>query len=291
MLLTAKPYIAVIQGAEKLAKTEILLSCMFLSDSEEIIKRSHITSDTVKINQCDEENYKEENICNALMRTFSVTDRGLTKSRNLAISKSQADICIICDDDEIFNEGYEKAVLRAYDALPDADIIIFDMVDRPLKWGDSIKKLSYIDLMSVSSWQITFRRVKLLASGVLFDENMGAGAGNGAEEEFRFLTQCRKAKLRIYHNPFRLASVAQTQSTWCKGFDEEFFVNRGNTTRYIMGLPLSVLYAAYYAFAKRKQLSGMSMLRAFSYTVKGIKENRLTKLKKGIKKWKRYSDL
>lgn len=283
MLLTAKPYIAVIQGAEKLAKTEILLSCMFLSDSKEMIKRSHITSDTVIINQCDEENYKEENICNALLRTFSVTDRGLTKSRNLAISKSQADICIICDDDEIFNEGYEKAVLSAYDALPDADIIIFDMVDRPLKWGNSIKRLGYIDLMSVSSWQITFRREKLLASGVLFDENMGAGSGNGAEEEFRFLTQCRKAKLRIYHYPFRLASVAQTQSTWFKGFDEEFFVNRGNTTRYIMGLPLSVLYAAYYAFAKRKQLSGMSMLRAFSYTVKAIKENRLTKLKKGKK--------
>lgn len=283
MLLTAKPYIAVIQGAEKLAKTEILLSCMFLSDSEEMIKRSHITSDTVIINQCDEENYKEENICNALIRTFSVTDRGLTKSRNLAISKSQADICIICDDDEIFNEGYEKAVSSAYDALPDADIIIFDMVDRPLKWGSSIKRLGYIDLMSVSSWQITFRREKLLASGVLFDENMGAGSGNGAEEEFRFLTQCRKAKLRIYHYPFRLASVAQTQSTWFKGFDEEFFVNRGNTTRYIMGLPLSVLYAAYYAFAKRKQLSGMSMFRAFSYTVKGIKENRLTKLKKGKK--------
>ena len=283
MLLTAKPYIAVIQGAEKLAKTEILLSCMFLSDSKEMIKRSHITSDTVIINQCDEENYKEENICNALLRTFSVTDRGLTKSRNLAISKSQADICIICDDDEIFNEGYEKAVSSAYDALPDADIIIFDMVDRPLKWGNSIKRLGYIDLMSVSSWQITFRREKLLASGVLFDENMGAGSGNGAEEEFRFLTQCRKAKLRIYHYPFRLASVAQTQSTWFKGFDEEFFVNRGNTTRYIMGLPLSVLYAAYYAFAKRKHLSGMSMLRAFSYTVKGIKENRLTKLKKGKK--------
>ena len=283
MLLTAKPYIAVIQGAEILAKTEILLSCMFLSDSKEMIKRSHITSDTVIINQCDEENYKEENICNALIRTFSVTDRGLTKSRNLAISKSQADICIICDDDEIFNEGYEKAVSSAYDALPDADIIIFDMVDRPLKWGNSIKRLGYIDLMSVSSWQITFRREKLLASGVLFDENMGAGSGNGAEEEFRFLTQCRKAKLRIYHYPFRLASVAQTQSTWFKGFDEEFFVNRGNTTRYIMGLPLSVLYAAYYAFAKRKQLSGMSMLRAFSYTVKGIKENRLTKLKKGKK--------
>lgn len=264
-------------------KTEILLSCMFLTDSKEMIERSHIVSDTVIINQCDENGYKEENIGGAFIRTFSVTDRGLTKSRNLAISESQADICIICDDDEVFAVGYEKAVSDAYDNLPDADIIIFDMVDRPLKWGESIKKLSAKDIMSVSSWQITFKRNALLSKGILFDENMGAGSGNGAEEEFRFLTQCRKAKLNIYHYPFRLASVAQSQSTWFSGFNEEFFINRGNTTRYIMGLPLSVLYAAYYAFAKRKQLTDMSMFKAFSYTLKGIKENRLTKLHKGKK--------
>ena len=83
---------------------------MFLSDSEEMIKRSHITSDTVIINQCDEDGYKEEKIDNALIRTFSTKDRGLTRSRNMAISKSQADVCIICDDDEIFSDGYEKAV-------------------------------------------------------------------------------------------------------------------------------------------------------------------------------------
>ncbi|MFR4023002.1 MAG: hypothetical protein ACLTZI_08280 [[Eubacterium] siraeum] len=40
-------------------KTEILLSCMFLNDSEEMIKRSHITSDTIIVNQCDEDGYKK----------------------------------------------------------------------------------------------------------------------------------------------------------------------------------------------------------------------------------------
>ena len=178
-----------------MAKTEILLSCMFLSDSEEMIKRSHITSDTVIINQCDEDGYKEENIGAAFVRTFSVKDRGLTKSRNLAISKSDADICIVCDDDEVFSDGYEKAVENAYDSLPDADVIIFDMVNRPLKWGDTVKKLGYRDIMSVSSWQITFRREKLLAAGVRFDENMGAGSGNGAEEEFRFLVCIHRKRI------------------------------------------------------------------------------------------------
>ena len=107
----------------------------------------------------------------------------------------------------------------------------------------------------------------------------GFGADLGAEKFFDI--KCRKAGLKIYHYPYELATVAQTQSTWFKGFDREFFVNRGNTTRYIMGLPLSVLYAAYYAFAKRKQLTDISMFKAFSYTLAGIKENRLNKLKKG----------
>ena len=180
---------------------------MFLNDSEEMIKRSHITSDTVIINQCNEDGYKEEHIGDAFVRTFSVKERGLTKSRNLAISKSVADVCIICDDDEVFSQGYEEAVQEAYSSLPQADIIIFDMAQRPHKWGDSIKKLGYRDIMSVSSWQITFRRETLLAKGIRFDENMGAGSGNGAEEEFRFLTQCRKAGLKIYHYPYELATV------------------------------------------------------------------------------------
>lgn len=43
---------------------------MFLNDSEEMIKRSHITSDTIIINQCDEDGYKEERIGDAFVRTF-----------------------------------------------------------------------------------------------------------------------------------------------------------------------------------------------------------------------------
>ena len=41
-----------------------------------------------------------------------------------------------------------------------------------------------------------------------------------------------------------IADVAQTKSTWFKGYNEEFFVNRGNTTRYIMGYVPALVYAA-----------------------------------------------
>lgn len=260
-------------------KFEILLSCMNLGD-EDIISRSKITSDTLIVNQCGEDGYREYNRGGSLIRIFSVNDRGLTKSRNFAIGHSEANICLLCDDDEVFLDGCEEKIVTAYKKLPDADIIIFDIENHPAKWGKSIKKLGYRDIMSVSSWQISFRRESLLKAGVRFDENMGAGTQNGAEEEFKFLSDCRKAGLNIYYYPAVIASVAQEQSTWFSGFDEKFFINRGNTTRYIMGLPLSVAYAFYYAFAKRKKISAdMKWTRAFRLTLKGIRENRLTKLK------------
>ena len=105
-------------------------------------------------------------------------------------------MCIICDDDEVFSQGYERSGSRRLTAVfCRKRISSYSIWRKDLdKWGDSIKKLGYRDIMSVSSWQITFRREKLLAKGIRFDENMGAGSGNGAEEEFRFLTQCRKAE-------------------------------------------------------------------------------------------------
>ncbi len=266
-----------------MADLEVLISCMNLRHDDNIVSRSAVTSDAVVINQDQSEldYYYERQYGKQRIRVYRVNDKGLTKSRNLAIEKAQADICVLCDDDEVFSENYEQRVLKAYEELADADIIIFDMVNRPCGWGDKIKKLGYFDLMRVSSWQISFKRSSLISSGVRFDENMGAGSGNGAEEEFKFLTDCRKAKLTIYYYPFKLASVAQEQSTWFSGFDKTFFVNRGNTTRYIMGFFPAVLYAMYYAFAKKRQFKDITAFKAFSYMLDGIRENRLSKLKKG----------
>ena len=107
---------------------------------------------------------------------------------------------------------------------------------------------------------------------------MGAGSGNGAEEELKFLTDCRKKGLAIYFVPFVIADVAQTKSTWFKGYDEQFFINRGNTTRYIMGYVPALLYAVYYSVRKRHQFNrDISWFKAFRLILKGMHENRLGK--------------
>lgn len=258
---------------DKQKKLDVLVSCMH-RENLDIVFDSHITGNAVVINQCDNDGYDECKTDRGLARMFSTTQRGLTKSRNMAINKSDADYCILCDDDEVFEDDYSQKILDAYEKCLDADVIIFKMSNRPPSFPNEIIRLKFPKTMKVSSWQISFRRQSLIDSGVRFDELLGAGSGNGAEEELKFLRDCEKAGLKIYYVPAVIASVGQESSTWFSGFNEKFFRDRGNTTRYILGLPLSVLYAFYYVAKKRKKFE-ISPFKALKATLVGIMENKI----------------
>lgn len=256
---------------------EVLMSCMHQRD-EELVRTSQLSGDVVMINQCDYDGYTEYASESGTVRMFSTRERGLTRSRNMAISKARADVCLLCDDDERFVPDYGEKILQAYEDLPQADVIIFKMVNRPPSFEDRIVRLRFPQTMKVSSWQISFRRERLVGSGVWFDELLGAGTGNGAEEELKFLLDCERAGLMIYYVPVQIASVAQEASTWFGGFTEAFFENRGATTRYILGAGAASLYAVYYIIRKQKLYQGfISPVNALRATFRGIRKNKIGK--------------
>ena len=259
---------------------EVLLSCMHQKDFS-LVEASRLTGDVLIINQCDREDFAQVPTKTGTARMFSTRERGLTRSRNMAISKSAADVCLLCDDDEVFVPDYEKIITEAYEMLPKADMIVFNMTNRPASLGNRVRQLHFPYTCRVSSWQISFRRQSLLRSGVRFDTLLGAGTGNGGEEELKFLTDCRRAGLSIYYVPEAIASVAQEVSTWFHGYTQTYFENRGATTRYILGLPLALVYAAYYAVSKRS-LYTLSPWQAFKATCRGMKGNRIGKLARSL---------
>ena len=254
---------------------EILMSCMYQRD-DSLIRSSGLTGDVLMINQCDEESLREYPTSRGTARIRSTRQRGLTRSRNIAIGDARAEICMLCDDDETFVPDYEDRILRAYETLPQADLIVFKIENVPPSFPDKVRRLRFPNTMKVSSWQISFRREALLRTGVRFDELLGAGSGNGAEEELKFLLDCQRAGLRIYYVPTGIAAVAQTSSTWFQGFTEQFFCDRGATTRYILGWPLASVYAVYYVLRKRKLYRDrITPGQALSATFRGIRENKI----------------
>ena len=61
----------------------------------------------------------------------------------MAIANSDADVCLLCDDDEVFVEGYEEKILETFAKLPQADVIIFRMVNYPCSLGDQVRRLKF----------------------------------------------------------------------------------------------------------------------------------------------------
>ena len=95
-------------------KLEVMLSVMNLE--KENLDKMNITSKCTVINQCeknDSEKYKNFDI-------YSYNERGAANSRNRGLEHITEDIIILCDDDVIYNEDYEKNI-RSIDALLRAD--------------------------------------------------------------------------------------------------------------------------------------------------------------------------
>lgn len=270
---------------------EVLISCMNQQDMI-IAEQTGIQTDALIINQCSQSEILNEiksaqktsgvqNQAHVNIRMLDTSTRGLSKSRNLAIRHAVGDVCLLCDDDEQLDSSYEDTILKAYEELSDADIICFRISNQPSRLKQKTQRLTKWTAMRIASWQITFRRESILKRGIQFDENMGAGTGNGGGEEVKFLRDCIKAGLKAYYVPKSIGTVAQTESTWFKGFDRDFFYKRGITNRYMLGLPVSILYAAYYTTVKRDLYKEyVTPWQSFKYTLDGIISNDIAKQKK-----------
>lgn len=271
---------------------EVLISCMNQQDMK-IAEQTGIQTDVLIINQCpkvehsgdassDKNTLEVQNSSRGNIRMLRTNTRGLSKSRNLAIQHAVGDVCLLCDDDEQLDSSYEKIILNAYEALPEADIICFRIANQPSRLKQKEQRLTKWTAMRIASWQITFRRESIINSGIRFDENMGAGTGNGGGEEVKFLRDCIGAGLKAYYVPNSIGVVAQTESTWFKGFNRDFFYKRGVTNRYMLGLPIAILYGIYYSFVKRNLYKAyVTPWQSFKYTLDGILADDISKQKKG----------
>lgn len=249
---------------------KVLLSAMHL-ESHRYIEKLNITGDAVIINQCDHisdqtiENEKQS------IRFICTTDRGLSKSRNLAIKEADNDICILCDNDVVYESNYEKLILDTFNEHPEADIIVF-FIERPERHSPIYNKITPLDFkgaMKIFSPEMAFRRQSILNNSLSFNESFGAGAKYGMGEENIFLFEALRKKLTILYAPIKIAKLMDTESTWFKGYTDKFFIDRG-AGYYAMSRRLCLLLIFQFAIRKRSLYKKEnSTLNAIKMMLKG----------------------
>ena len=251
---------------------EILLSCMHQKDIS-LIEKNNIKSNAVIINQTSKNDYTEFIVSQKKIKFISSIDRGLTKSRNLALMYASGDICLLSDDDVLYKENYIETITKAFDALKDADIIIFDIdrtnynlkIDRMIKIRKAPKYKSY------GSVRIAFKREVILENNLRFDMNFGSGSVYSSGEESIFLMNARLKKLKIYEYPVSIGSVDFKTSTWRNGFNEKFFYDKGALLAAIYPLK-KYLFLFYYVTKlwKEAEIKPVMIIKWLIYGIRGF---------------------
>lgn len=256
---------------EKRPVVEVLISAMHQKDLD-IFRKTGINTDALLINQCDRNDTIKERRSFGTVRCIYTTERGLSRSRNMALDNAIGKYCLICDDDERLVDNYAEIIKKGFDNHPDAGIVCFQLKHPRKKYTDRSYKVGYLRSLKISSWQIAFRRDMILRTGIKFDTRFGSGTPLGSGEENIFLYDCLKRGIKIYYEPKCIGKVAQETSQWFKGFDEQYFINKGTIIRELMGSVLGFVYCVYFILTKRSLYSSCTSPKsAFKSIMKGLK--------------------
>lgn len=255
----------------KSMRLEVLLSAMHLEDYK-YINTLNITTDCVVVNQCNENGIQSIVDNRRNIKFISTTERGLSRSRNMAVDNADGDICILCDNDVEYVRGYEDIILDQFRDNQEYDIIIF-FIDRKLNdskpYFHKSKKMGYISTLKVFSPEIAFRRKSLQDNNIKFKTDFGAGSQYSMGEENIFLYDCLKKGLKILYVPLQIASLRKEESTWFQGFAKKYFFDKG-AVFYEMSNILSIPLILQFAIRKYKLYKDdMSLSNALKYMFEG----------------------
>lgn len=211
-------------------KFQVLMSTMHQNDNS-IIEKTGITSNAVIVNQGNKIEKKIISRSNKEIIFISNNQRGVGKSRNTAIMESDADICLIADDDIEYVENYEKIILNEFNKNPKADAIIFNIdILRPngfQKGNNKNQKINKLNFMKHGGPKIAFKRKKILRENISFSLLFGGGAKYGSGEDSLFIKQMVDAGLNVYSVESKIGYIDNRTSTWFTGFNESYLYDRG----------------------------------------------------------------
>ena len=250
---------------------QLLISTMHQTDHT-LLERMRVSSDAVVVNQCDKDETVRFQYNGYNITWINSTERGLSKSRNMALRAATAEICVLADDDLEYCDDYANTILRAFQDNKNADIIRFEIegIERKFKQYDHIpRQYGYLGVQKMSSVEIAFRRRVLAEKGIWFNELIGAGTKYLMGEESALLVHCLKKKMAVRYYPTVVARLHIGTSTWFRGFNSEYFVGRGAAYA-AMDRSLSPALIFQFAVRKRKRYKeNMSPLSAMRYMFQG----------------------
>ena len=260
---------------------QVLISTMNQKNYS-LLDRMNIQSDAVVVNQCDRDGVEEFQYKTYKILWISMSKRGIGLSRNTALFNATADIVLFADDDIVYGDGYEQEVISAFQHENQSDLICFNinLINSNKNIGThrnnkKNKQLNMFNSMRYGATLIAVRRKSIIRERISFSLLFGGGAIFSCGEDSLFIRDCFKCNLKVFSNVYCLGDVDDSNSSWFKGINEKFFIDKG-MIYYLMFKNYHFLIFLYYAFKLSKN-TDYNLLKIFKLFCQGkakIKEYR-----------------
>ncbi len=193
------------------------------------------------------------------VRVINSFEKGLSKSRNLALKNAIGKIVLIADDDIVYKKDFDAKIVQAYNQFGDKAVISF-CIEKPngllfKKYLPNAKMdLSLIELFNVLSIEISVNKSVFDGLGVAFDENFGVGSTFEMGEEAIFLSDIKNKNQQIAFFPKVIASHSEISSTEKIDFEQRYYIQGAFLSRVLKANYFTGLATKLFFDLKQKKL-------------------------------------
>lgn len=213
-----------------MSKLQVLVATIHQTDLSKV-EEMNICSDVIFANQAIETSYDENEYDFGKAKMVTTNTKGVGINRNLALLYADGDYLLFSDDDLRYIDGYKEAVLKAFEELPKADGIIFNIAtvggDVERRVNSRIKRVRWYNSMNYGAVRLAVRAVSVSRENIMFNTNFGGGTSFSCGEDTLFIWDMIKKGLKLYTYPLTIATVNQAESTWFRGYNEKYYYDKG----------------------------------------------------------------
>ena len=211
-------------------RVQVLVAAMNQKDHS-LLGKMNIQTDVIVGNQCDRNEI--ENFCRngCKVQYLNFAERGVGLNRNNALMRADGDFCLFADDDMVYVDGYGEIVEKAFKDNPEADVIIFNLIE-PVPTRYIIPRtmqIGYLNYLRYGTARIAIKLDSVKKNGIFFNQCFGGGTLYSHGEDNLFLNACLKNGLKIVAVPEFIAQLTEErESSWNNGYDLKYIKDQGH---------------------------------------------------------------
>lgn len=210
------------------------------------------------------------------IRVINSFEKGLSKSRNLALENAKADVVLIADDDVVFEREFHKTILTAFKDYNEAALITFKVwKENNEEYRDYPTKHRWHTIHSlenIMSIEIALNRKIILGTNLKFNALFGLGSHFETAEEYIFCRDALSKGLRAFFYDAFIVSHSEFNSGQGAGNDRIIYARAAMQYKLYKQLAYFWLLKYLFFLIRHNYIQLSDVKHKWSLGIKGIKD-------------------